>query len=137
VVSLNLAWLIIQDDDKKAKVAMGQLGRLTTVKDLPSSKLLASYIKQAMKLNAVQCGSFKASGETQETASKTTADFLRTLRVNKKALATFEGFSPSHQREYIEWITGAKTEETRERRLETAIDWMSEGKSRNWKYQRR
>ena len=53
---------------------------------------------------------------------------------NKKALETFIAFSPSHKREYLEWITEAKTEATRERRMATAIEWLSEGKSRNWKY---
>jgi hypothetical protein len=58
------------------------------------------------------------------------------IRKNKKARAAYEAFSPSHQREYVEWITEAKSDETRGRRLETAVQWMAEGKSRNWKYQR-
>jgi uncharacterized protein YdeI (YjbR/CyaY-like superfamily) len=40
-------------------------------------------------------------------------------------------------REYIEWLTEAKSEETRQKRLETAIAWISEGKPRNWKYQKK
>ncbi len=56
------------------------------------------------------------------------------LKKNKKALATFESFSPSHKREYVEWITEAKGEDTRQRRLEQALEWMAEGKPRNWKY---
>ena len=63
-------------------------------------------------------------------------DLAAALKRNKKALATFERFSPSHRREYVEWITEAKGEDTRRRRLETAIDWMAEGKPRNWKYMR-
>jgi uncharacterized protein YdeI (YjbR/CyaY-like superfamily) len=58
------------------------------------------------------------------------------LKRNPKAKATFEGFAYSHRKEYVEWITEAKTEETRSRRLATAIEWMAEGKSRNWKYER-
>ena len=61
---------------------------------------------------------------------------LAAIKKNKKAHAAFTAFSPSHQREYIEWITDAKTEETRNRRLETAVEWIAEGKGRNWKYQR-
>ena len=57
-------------------------------------------------------------------------------RPNKKAKAAFDKFSPSHRREYVEWITEAKTEPTRDRRIATAIEWLSEGKSRNWKYER-
>jgi uncharacterized protein YdeI (YjbR/CyaY-like superfamily) len=58
----------------------------------------------------------------------------RALEVNENARAVFESFSPSHKREYVEWITEAKTEATRTRRVETAIAWMAEGKPRNWKY---
>ena len=61
-------------------------------------------------------------------------DLAGALKKNKPALASFEKFSPSHKREYIEWITEAKTDATRTRRLETAIQWMAEGKPRNWKY---
>jgi uncharacterized protein YdeI (YjbR/CyaY-like superfamily) len=61
---------------------------------------------------------------------------MAALKANPKARATFEAFSPSHKREYAEWIAEAKTEETRQRRLETAIEWMAEGKSRHWKYQK-
>jgi uncharacterized protein YdeI (YjbR/CyaY-like superfamily) len=55
---------------------------------------------------------------------------------NKKAKSAFDAFSPSHRREYVEWITEAKTDATRDRRLEQALEWMAEGKSRNWKYER-
>jgi len=61
---------------------------------------------------------------------------LAAIRKNKKAHAAYEAFSPSAQRDYVEWITGAKSDETRARRLETAVQWMAEGKSRNWKYER-
>jgi uncharacterized protein YdeI (YjbR/CyaY-like superfamily) len=52
-------------------------------------------------------------------------------------LATFEAFSPSHKREYVEWIVEAKQEATRHQRLNTAIEWLAEGKPRNWKYLRK
>ena len=68
--------------------------------------------------------------------AKAPAYQLAAVRKNKKALATYEGFSPSARREYIEWITEEKSDETRDRRLETAVGWMAEGKPRNWKYQR-
>ncbi len=57
------------------------------------------------------------------------------LKKNKKALAAFEAFSPSCRREYVEWITEAKREETRAKRLKTGIEWTAKGKARNWKYQ--
>ena len=61
------------------------------------------------------------------------ADFTAAVKKNKKALAAFEAFSPSHRREYLEWITEAKSEDTRKRRIAQAIEWMAQGKSRNWK----
>jgi len=57
------------------------------------------------------------------------------LKKNKKALAAFESFSPSHRKEYVQWIVEAKREETRDKRIATALAWLAEGKSRNWKYQ--
>ena len=60
--------------------------------------------------------------------------FLAAIKKNKKALATYEKFSPSHKREYIEWINDAKGEDTRARRIKQAVEWMAEGKARNWKY---
>jgi uncharacterized protein YdeI (YjbR/CyaY-like superfamily) len=62
--------------------------------------------------------------------------FMSALKKNRKALAAFEGFPPSHRREYVDWIDSAKTNETRQRRMPTAIEWIASGKSRNWKYQR-
>jgi uncharacterized protein YdeI (YjbR/CyaY-like superfamily) len=61
----------------------------------------------------------------------------KALARNSKAKATFDGFSPSHRREYVEWISGAKTDETRDRRIEQALGWLAEGKPRNWKYIRK
>ena len=60
--------------------------------------------------------------------------FSAALDKNKKALATFEGFSYSHKKEYVEWITEAKQEETRARRMKTTLEWLAQGKARNWKY---
>ena len=101
---------------------------------LPSKKILTGYIKEAMRLNEAGVNSPTRS---QPKAKKEWAvpDYLTAaLKTNKKALATFESLSPSHRREYVEWITEAKREDTRKRRLETAIEWMAEGKPRNWKY---
>jgi uncharacterized protein YdeI (YjbR/CyaY-like superfamily) len=71
-----------------------------------------------------------------KTPLKTPAYMLAAIKKNKKAQATYDAFSPSCKREYIEWITDAKTDATRDRRLETAVQWMAEGKIRNWKYVR-
>jgi uncharacterized protein YdeI (YjbR/CyaY-like superfamily) len=56
------------------------------------------------------------------------------LKKNTKARRTFENFSPSNQGEYVEWLTEATREQTREQRLRTALEWMAQGKVHNWKY---
>lgn len=128
---------------QNAQEAHGQFGRLTSVKDLPPKKVLASYVKQAMKLNEegispVRKTAAKSAGKTTaaKTAAKVPTDLKLALDKNRKALNTFDAFSPSARKEYIEWITGAKSEDTRNRRLEQAIEWMAEGKQRHWKYQK-
>ncbi len=113
---------------------MGSFGRITKVSDMPSEKALTGYIKNAMKLNeeGVKAPAVRKGKEKMELTAP--PYFMDALKKNKKALATYESFSPSHKREYGEWVVEAKTEETREKRLETAIEWMAEGKIRNWKY---
>ena len=126
---------LVLGGDTRDVDGMGQFGRLQKVSDLPSKKVLKGYIKKAMQLND--------EGVKPERAVRSkkpdlpVPDYMRAaLRRNRKAQSAFDAFSPSHRREYIEWITEAKSDATRERRLETALEWLSEGKSRNWKYQR-
>jgi uncharacterized protein YdeI (YjbR/CyaY-like superfamily) len=64
------------------------------------------------------------------------AYFTASLKQQPKARAAFAAFPPSHKREYVEWIDSAKTDETRQRRIATALEWIAAGKSRNWKYER-
>jgi uncharacterized protein YdeI (YjbR/CyaY-like superfamily) len=125
---------LIVDDDAKVDEAMGHLGRLTKPSDLPSKKVLADYLRKAVALNEE---GVKVARTPKRAASKAVPipeDLAAGLKKNKKAQAGFDAFSPSHKREYIEWITEARTGETRTRRLQTALEWMAEGKSRNWKY---
>jgi uncharacterized protein YdeI (YjbR/CyaY-like superfamily) len=125
--------LIVGDDNGKSAEAMGHLGRITKLSDLPPKKVLAGYIKKAMALN--EAGTAAPRKPKRAARQVATPDyFMAALKKNRKALATFEGFSPSHRREYVEWITGAKGEVTRQRRLEQALEWLAEGKPRNWKY---
>lgn len=119
----------------KSESAMGHLGKITSLKDLPSDKKLISYIKEAVKLN--DDGVKLPPRKKSETETTVPDYFIKALKKNKTAFKTFENFSPSHKKEYIEWITEAKTEETRNRRIITAIEWMTEGKSRNWKYMKK
>ena len=110
-------------------------GRLAKVSDLPPKKELIAYVKKAAALNEAGVKPARAPMKrAPQPPAKAPADLLAALRKNKKAHATFEAFSPSAKREYVEWITDAKTDETRARRLKTAVEWIAEGKHRNWKY---
>ena len=118
----------------ESESAMGHYGKITSLKDLPSDKKIIAHIKEAMMLNEK---GIKLPPRKVTTAKKEVVVpdyFLKQLKKNKKAFTIFESFRPSHKREYVEWITEAKTDETKNRRMETAIEWMSQGKSRNWKY---
>ncbi|HNR18868.1 MAG TPA: YdeI/OmpD-associated family protein [Bacteroidia bacterium] len=112
--------------------AMGNLGRMTSIKDLPSDKAIIDFVKQHMKLNEEGIKVEKKPVVKKETIVP--KELIAALNKNKKAKATFEKFSPSGKREYTEWITDAKTEATRDKRLAEAIQWMEEGKPRMWKY---
>lgn len=112
--------------------------KLTSLKDLPTEKIMIAYIKEAMKLNeAFASGERKApkmGGRKDPKLIKAPADLAAAMKKNKKALAAFEAFPYSHRKEYVEWITEAKRDETRKQRIATAVEWMAQGKSRNWKY---
>ena len=129
---------------REAKVlqgdGMGSLGRITSLKDLPSDKQMLGWIRQA--------AGFIASGnytspiaasnrvvKAPKAAVEAPAEFTAALKKNKKAATVFAAFSPSCKREYVEWIADAKRAETREKRIASAIEWIAEGKQRNWKYQ--
>jgi uncharacterized protein YdeI (YjbR/CyaY-like superfamily) len=118
------------------KTSMGSLGQLTSLSDLPSNKILIQYIKAAAKLNkeGVKLAARTKAGEKKELVVPDY--FQKALNKNKKALKTFDDISTSNKRDYVEWVTGAKTDDTRSRRLETSIEWLAEGKIRNWKYAR-
>jgi uncharacterized protein YdeI (YjbR/CyaY-like superfamily) len=119
--------------DDPDKTAMGQFGRITVLEDLPADRSISSLIKQAMKLN--DSGIKPARATTKSKTVLVVPDDLKAaLKKNKKAATTFDGFSYSNQKEYVEWIVEAKREETRLKRLETTIEWLAEGKVRNWKY---
>lgn len=108
--------------------------KFANTKDLPTVATLATYVKQAAELNA------KSQDSPKKKVKKLTVpaipEILKVaLAKSKKAQATFKALSPSNQRDYIEWIVEAKREETKKRRTAQAIEWLKEGKSRNWKYE--
>ena len=116
------------------KTAMGSFGRITSLKDLPSDRVMISLIQQAVELNEKGIKVQKKPAEKKEIVVPD--DLKKALSKNKAAKTAFEKFSPSHKREYVMWIEEAKTEPTRNKRLATTVEWLSEGKSRNWKYER-
>jgi uncharacterized protein YdeI (YjbR/CyaY-like superfamily) len=120
---------VIKPDD----TVLGHRGRITSVEDLPSDRELTRILKAAAELNdqGIKVERPKAAPKPP---LKVPAYLKKALDGNKKAAATFASFSPSHKREYVEWVTEAKTEDTRNRRLTQAVEWMSQGKPRNWKY---
>lgn len=118
----------------KSETAMGHLGRITSLKDLPSEKKLISYLKEAAKLNDAGIKIPKKIVPAEKKIIVVPSYFSKELKKNKKAFKAFNNFSYSHKKEYVEWITEAKTDETRNKRIATTIEWLSEGKSRNWKY---
>jgi uncharacterized protein YdeI (YjbR/CyaY-like superfamily) len=127
------ASLVLDDTGPRAQEAAGHFGRIRSVADLPPKKTMIGYIRKAMALNQ-QAVQPKRPPKRPKKPLRVPPYLAAALEKNKKALATFESFPPSHKREYVEWITEAKREETRERRLATAIAWMAEGKAMNWKY---
>lgn len=114
--------------------AMGGM-KVLDVKDLPKEAVLVAYIRQAIALNEAGVKVAKPK-RAPVAAPEVPADLAAALKKSAAARKTFEGFSPSAKREYVEWITEAKQDATRQKRLATAIEWMAEGKSRNWKYQK-
>ena len=119
---------------KDGEKAMGHLGKIRRLDELPSNKILCAYIKEAAKLNEE---GVKLPRKPKPSAKKhivVPADLMKALAKDKKAKSSFERFSYFHKKEYTEWLEEAKTEETRTRRLATAMQWIAEGKGRNWKY---
>jgi len=129
---------------REAKVVqdggMGSLGKITSVKDLPSEKEMLGWIRQSSALidsgehTSIMAGRNKVA-KAPKPAPKSSPEFAAALKKNKKASVVFEAFSPSCKREYVEWIAEAKREETRDKRIAQAVEWIAEGKQRNWKYQ--
>jgi len=115
--------------------AMGQFGRITSLSDLPADRVILGYVRQARALAdaGVKLGPVRKAKKPLPVPPALAA----ALKKKSGAAAKFEAFSPSQKREYSEWILEAKTPATRDKRLATAVGWIAEGKTRNWKYQKR
>lgn len=131
---------VLQADGVVQESGMGSLGRITSVKDLPSDKQMLGYIRQAAALIDSGQGDNRVVVarrvvKAPKPAIEVPPEFTAALKKSKAAAKAFGAFSPSCKREYIEWIADAKRPETRDRRIEQAVEWIAEGKQRNWKYQ--
>ena len=122
-------------DDK----TLEKLERIASINELPPKSTIADFVKAAVKLNdgAVKVPVTAKAAKKTRAPLRTPPSFAKALARNAKAKTTYDGFSPSHKREYVEWITEAKTDETRDRRIEQALGWLAEGKPRNWKYMKK
>lgn len=127
-------WLYAQVVGGQTEEGMGQFGKITSIKDLPGKRALDAYIKKAMALNEAGV-KMKRPKAAPKPPPSLPDDFAALLKKNKAAYTHYQAFSPSAQREYVNWIIEAKTEATRGKRIATALQWLAEGKQRNWKYQ--
>lgn len=117
--------------------AMGQFGRIGALSDLPPDAQVGAWVRRAVELNEQGVKAPKRTSTMRKpVVDVVPEDFAAALAGDAAARATFEAFAPSHRREYLEWIVEAKKPETRQRRLAQAIEWLAQGKSRNWRYER-
>lgn len=124
-------------ENAKAETAMGHLGKLTTLKDLPSDKKLTAWIKEAMDLNdkGIKIKKEFASNKTVK-ALDIPAPLLKAIKADKAAKANWDAANYSFKKEYATWVAEAKTDATRDKRIKEAVLLISEGKGRHWKYQK-
>jgi uncharacterized protein YdeI (YjbR/CyaY-like superfamily) len=124
---------IKSDDGERIDTSWGNEARYSKLSDLPSKKEFLAVVKKAIELNA--SGAKAAPRKKQaKPPIPMPPEFAAAIKKSPKAKKAFDAFPPSHKREYLEWITGAKRDETRVKRIAQAIEWMAEGKQRNWKY---
>jgi uncharacterized protein YdeI (YjbR/CyaY-like superfamily) len=130
---------VLREDGVVQEGGMGSLGKITSLKDLPPDKQMLGYIRQAAEFIEAGLGDNRVTVarrvvKAPKPAVEMPAEFAAVLKKNKVASKVFEAFSPSCKREYVEWIADAKRPETRDRRIAQAVEWIAEGKQRNWKY---
>ena len=126
----------VHGEGRGGSEGMGQHGKLTSVADIPPEADLAAKLNDAVaRIETAGSAAPKRAKSAPKAEIAVPDDFASALASNPHAKATFEGFAPSHRREYLEWITEAKREETRAKRIAQAVEWLAEGKKRNWKYE--
>jgi len=117
-------------------VVTAHFGRVTSVRDLPPRAVFLRLVREAVRLNEQDVKPAPRSVPDRSRSVRAPADLLAALKNNARARAAYDEMSPSHKREYIEWITEAKRDETRKRRVAAAVEWMAEGGIRDWRYVR-
>lgn len=130
---------IMKDPRLRANPAMPAakrfLGKITSIADLPADAELIAFIKEAMALNEQGMKPPRRESKTPKEIAMP-EEFARALAANPAAREIFEAKSPSFRKEYLVWISDAKTEVTRQKRIDESLDWIAEGKGRFWKYQK-
>jgi len=124
---------LVVGDNPAQRRAMGQFGRLTAVADLPGPADLAALIGKAMALTDE--GVKPARDRAKRPPLAVPADLRAAIDAVPAAKATFDAFPPSCRREYVEWVTEARRAETRAKRRAQTVEWLAQGKRRNWKYE--
>lgn len=125
---------LVTGDKSGEAEGMGQFGRITSLADLPPDETIAALVRKAMAL--ADAGVKPVRDKTVKGPAEPPEDLLSALAAEPAAAATFDGFSPSARRDYVDWIVDAKRPETRAKRIAEAVAWMAEGKKRNWKYEK-
>lgn len=120
-------------EDEKNRSAMGQFGRLASLDDLPPRAALIELTRRSMAL--IESGAKPERQRTPKSPLPVPQDLQAAIDAAPSAKATWDGFPPSCQREYVEWVTEAKRDETRAKRLNQTVEWLAEGKRRHWKYE--
>ena len=134
-VEETIKWGMPTFGEGEPRDGMGSYGKMTSLQDLPPDKMLLAHIRKGMTLNEAGVKASPARKATPKPPAETPEDLIAALKKNTPAQATFDAFPPSCRREYIDWIVEAKREETRAKRLAQTVEWLAEGKRRNWKYE--
>jgi len=123
--------------NQQGKTAMGNLGKITNLNELPDKKILQEYILSAIELAKKGHGKSKTATKKESKPDLKSDAFPEIFDNFPKEALIFDTFPPSHRREYLDWILDAKSEETKNKRISTMFEWITEGKSRNWKYEKK
>ena len=132
----DVAAMIARDGHGRAEDSSGQFGRITSLSDLPDDATLGGYLAEAVRIvDGGEPAIPRTATRSRRPEIPMPSDFAAMLTQHPAAATTYEKLSPSHRREYLEWIVGAKREETRTKRMATAIEWLTAGKTKEWQYQ--